>query len=102
MAIVFISYRREDTEATAGRIYDALEPHIGKDSVFMDVETIPPGIDFRKYINDAVSQCDAFLALIGSKWLRVRKIGRRRLEDPNDFVRIEIEAALKRDIPVIP
>jgi formylglycine-generating enzyme required for sulfatase activity len=107
MPKIFISYRREDSEHIVGRIYDRLGPHFGRDNVFMDIDTIPFGVDFRKHLNQAVSQCDVLLAVIDRLWLDVQhrdgpRRGQRRLDDPADFVRIEIEAALARDIPVVP
>ena len=107
MPKIFISYRREDSESITGRIYDWLEDHFGRDRVFLDVDTIPFGVDFRKHLEQAVGQCDVLLAVIGEQWLDIRyrdgpKQGRRRLDDPTDFVRIEIQAALTRNIPVIP
>src|SRR5262249_25641193 len=71
-------------------------------SVFLDVDVMPPGVDFRSYLNDEVAKCDVFLALVGPSWLTESTDGRRRLDDPDDFVRIEIEAALKRQIPLVP
>lgn len=102
MPTIFISYRREDSVASAGRIHDKLVPRFGQKSVFMDVDAIPFGVDFRQHIADAVAKCDVLLALIGEQWLTVSQNGQRRLDDPRDFVRIEIEAALQRGIPVIP
>jgi hypothetical protein len=102
---VFISYRREDSEDITGRIFDYLEAHFGRDKLFMDIDTIPFGVDFRKHIVNAVSRCNIILAVIGTKWLDVRyksKEDLRRLDDPADFVRIEVETGLRRDIPVIP
>ena len=96
MPKIFISYRRDDSTAAAGRIYDRLGAHFGRDSVFMDVDAIPFGVDFRQHLTDAVGACDILLAVIGEQWLTPR------LQDAKDFVRIEIEAALKRGIPVIP
>jgi WD40 repeat protein len=89
---IFISYRREDTSATAGRLYDRLEARFGTDSVFMDVDSIAPGYDFAEAIESAVGSCQAVLAVIGTHWL----------DDPDDFVALEIKAGLDRDIPVIP
>src|SRR5262249_53179612 len=74
----------------------------GRDSVFMDVDAIPFGLDFRDYLNHAVLQCDALLAIIGSSWLGVEPKGSRRLDDARDFVRIEIECALHKGIIVVP
>ena len=80
-----------------------MKSHFGRDSVFIDVDTIPYGVDFRKHLHAAVGKCDVLLAVIGSKWLDSRQEdGTRRLDDPRDFVRIEIVAALQRAIPVIP
>jgi len=99
---VFVSYRRGDTAAIAGRLYDRLASHFDRESVFMDIDTIPLGVDFRKQLNDAVQQCEVLLALIGDRWFEADEHGNRRLDDPSDYVRIEIEAALARDISVIP
>src|SRR5947209_6983867 len=102
MPKIFISYRREDSTLFTGRIHDRLAPHFGRDCVFMDMDAIPFGVDFRKHLTDAVAGCDVLLAIIGDKWLTVSQNGQRRLDDPRDFVRIEIETALMRGIPVIP
>ena len=103
MPKIFISYRREDTEGHTGRIYDHLEAKFGSDTVFMDVDSIPFGVDFRKHLSDAVNDCDILLVVIGDRWLDARaEDGSRRLDSSQDFVRIEIEAALARDIPVVP
>jgi hypothetical protein len=100
---VFICYRREDTAGFAGRIYDRLKSSLGRESVFIDVDNIPAGRDFFEVLTERVGQCDALVALIGRNWLAsADKDNRRRLDDPNDFVRIEIEAALARNVPVIP
>jgi hypothetical protein len=103
MRAIFISYRRQDSEGEAGRLFDDLVAHFGERTVFMDVATIQPGLDFRKAIDVNVSKCDVLLAMIGPGWLDARSDSEaRRLDDPNDFVRIETAAALHRDIPVIP
>lgn len=103
MGSIFLSYRREDSEGQAGRLYDDLVAVFGSDSVFMDVAAIQPGRDFRKSIDQSLSSCGVFLSLIGRSWLTAKDTsGQRRLDDPADFVRIETAAALKRDIPVIP
>lgn len=100
---IFISYRREDSEGHAGRLYEDLAEHFGKDSVFMDVVAIEPGRDFRRVIDQQVASCGVLLTLIGKSWIEARdESGRRRLDDPGDFVRLETGSALKRDIPVIP
>ena len=103
MDSIFLSYRREDSEGQAGRLYDDLVAVFGSDSVFMDVAAIQPGRDFRKSIDQSLNSCGVFLSLIGKNWLSAKDAsGQRRLDDPADFVRIETGAALKRDIPVIP
>jgi len=103
MGAIFLSYRREDSEGQAGRLYDDLVAVFGPDSVFMDVAAIQPGRDFRKSIDQSLNSCGVFLSLIGKSWLTAEDTsGQRRLDDSADFVRIETGAALKRDIPVIP
>jgi hypothetical protein len=103
MAQIFVSYRRSDSAYVAASITDKLQQHFGEDSVFFDVDDIPLGVDFREYIGNAVGQCDVLLAIIGDQWVRAADDrGNRRIDDPSDFVRIEIESALKRNIPVIP
>src|SRR5262249_26166308 len=98
---IFISYRREDASDAAGRIYDRLTQYFGRNSVFKDVDNIPLGTDFRKHLDDHVGRCHVLLVVIGKQWL-VGNFGQRRIDDERDFVRIEIEAALQRDIPVVP
>jgi flagellar biosynthesis GTPase FlhF len=100
---IFISYRRDDSEGQAGRLFEALRAAFGPQAVFMDVATIEPGVDFRRAIDKHTAGCGALLALIGKRWLTATDAqGRRRLDDPDDFVRMETAAALRRDIPVIP
>lgn len=100
---IFLSYRREDSRGAAGRIYDRLEQHFGHDRIFMDVDTIQPGMDFVKAIEDAVGQSDIFLVVIGPDWLTsTDRTGRARLDNPEDFVRLEVGSALKRNVWVIP
>jgi tetratricopeptide (TPR) repeat protein len=99
----FINYRREDSIATAGRLRDHLARTFGSDNLFMDVDNIPLGVDFVKYLISQVEACDVFLALIGPNWLNAKdKNGGRRIENADDFVAIEIAAALERNILVIP
>lgn len=100
---VFVSYRREDSAASAGRLGDRLMHEFGKDHVFMDVDSIPFGSDFVKRLAEEVQRCDVLLAVIGPEWTEIRdEDGNRRLDDPKDFVRLEIREALQRDIPVVP
>jgi hypothetical protein len=100
---VFISYRRRETAGHAGRLYDRLSEHFGSERVFMDLR-MEPGVDFVQQIDEAVTSCDALLSLIGAQWLDMRDShGRRRLDDPDDFARLEVEAALARgNVRVIP
>jgi hypothetical protein len=103
MPDIFISYRREDTIAYAGRIYDRLTGHFGKEHVFMDVDTIELGMDFVEILQKRVGLCDVLLAVIGRRWLTIAdEAGERRLDNPEDLVRLEIAAALDRKIRVIP
>ncbi|MGB7247685.1 MAG: SUMF1/EgtB/PvdO family nonheme iron enzyme [Phormidesmis sp.] len=103
MSRIFISYRRTDSAAEAGRIYDYLENKFGYESIFKDVDTIDAGDDFRERLNEAVGQCQILLAVIGRSWLHTKdEAGRRRLDNPADWVRLEIETALQRKIRVIP
>jgi len=101
MARIFISYRREDSAGHAGRLFDVLRAKI--DGVFMDVTGIEAGVDYVEAIERAVGSCDLLLVVIGREWLACANArGRRRLDDPNDFVRLETAAALERNIRVIP
>jgi hypothetical protein len=102
MPKIFISYRREDSNAFAGRLFDRLQARFGAESVFMDIDSIPMGVNFQQHLAAAVSACDVMLALIGEEWLTANRNGQRRLDDPGDFVRTEIESALNRGIPVVP
>jgi formylglycine-generating enzyme required for sulfatase activity len=99
MPKIFVSYRREDSAYPAQQIYRDLIDRFGSDSVVFDVDSIPFGTDFRDYINEQVSKCDILLAVIGDQWIEILK---QRLNEPNDFIRIEIQAALERRIPVVP
>jgi hypothetical protein len=100
---IFISYRRDDTEGEAGRLFDDLTRAFGNENVFMDVAGIQPGVDFRRAIENNVASCGVLLAIIGPSWVSITNAaGERRLEDPNDFVVLEIASALKREVPVIP
>jgi hypothetical protein len=103
MSRIFISYRRQDAADVCGRIFDHLAARFARGDLFKDVDTIGLGLDFRTVIADAVGSCDVVLVVIGPDWVHARDgQGRSRLLDPDDFVRIEVEAGLERDIPVIP
>ena len=99
--MVALSYRRDDSVAIAGRLYDRLQSSFGKQQVFMDFDSIPAGVDFRQHITQTIEDADVVLALIGSRWLGVQSDS-RRIDDPSDFVRLEISSALQRGIPVVP
>jgi len=103
MSGIFISYRREDSAAYAGRLYDRLSAQFGADQVFMDVDDIPPGADFGRQIDAKVASCDAMVVVIGRNWLLTRNAaGQLRLSDPNDFVGLEVSLALQRNVLVVP
>lgn len=104
MPKIFISYRRSDSEDVAGRIYDRLADHFGSDSIFKDVDDIPFGVDFRDYLNASLDQCQVVLAVIGKTWLNTTDAsGQRRLDNPADWVRLELEESLRRqDVRVVP
>lgn len=103
MRNIFVSYRREDTADVTGRIYDHLKTSYGEEHLFKDVDSIPSGSDFREEITSAVQGCDVLLAVIGSDWLKASsEAGARRIDDPHDYVRMEVSSALDRKIPVIP
>jgi hypothetical protein len=100
---IFISYRRDESAYPAGWLYDRLADHYDGGQVFKDVDSIKLGDDFVEVITRAVGSCDVLLALIGEQWLTITDAqGRRRLDDSNDFVRLEIEAALARNVRIIP
>jgi hypothetical protein len=100
---IFISYRREDTSGYAGRLYDQVSSHFGREHVFMDVADLEPGSDFVDTIENKVGTCDALIALIGKNWLMIKdEQNQVRLRMPGDFVSIEIAAALKRSVEVVP
>lgn len=103
MSAIFISYRRTDAPDATGRIFDHLKQTFGERRIFKDVDSIPYGVDFHKAIDEAVAGCDVFLAIIGKSWLTATdSTGLRRIDDPNDYVRLEIRSALTRNILVIP
>src|ERR1044071_5509676 len=101
-AKIFINYRREDASGYAGRLYEWLSERFGPDRVFMDISAIKPGVDFITAIETEVAACEVVLVIIGRKWLDCAIGGQRRLDIPKDFVRLEIAAALSRNILVIP
>ena len=103
MSTVFISYRRTSTAGEARALFNDLAARLGENSVFMDVQSIALGRDFRDVLREVTASCDLMLVLIGLNWADAKdERGRIRLEDPDDYVRLEIEAALKRNIPITP
>jgi len=100
---VFISYRREDSSGYAGRLFDIISVHFGRENTYMDVDTIMGGDNFPAVIEEKISQCEALLAVIGERWLTCTAAnGGRRLDMAGDFVRLEIAKALERGVRVIP
>jgi hypothetical protein len=101
---IFVSYRRQDSQSAAGRLSDHLKDHLRGVSIFRDVETIEPGVDFVEAIERALRACGVLIAVIGPRWLNASLAdGSRRLDDPNDYTRLEIATALRRaDVRVIP
>jgi hypothetical protein len=99
---VFICYRREDSAGFARLIYDRLRQKLGPENVFFDVDNIPLGVDFRKELSRSLDRCGTLVAVIGKNWLSAERDNLRRLDDPQDYVRMELEAALGREIRIIP
>jgi uncharacterized membrane protein YeaQ/YmgE (transglycosylase-associated protein family) len=100
---IFISYRRDESAGYAGRIADRFSEYFGEERVFRDIDSIEPGIDFAEAIESAVGSSEVLVAVIGRNWLTAEDAaGHKRLDNPDDFVRLEIAAALKRNIRVIP
>ena len=100
---IFISYRRQDASYPAGRLYDNLHNRFPKNEIFMDVDSLKPGIDFVQTIEERVGACDVLVAVIGKHWLSAAdEESRRRLDNPEDYVRVEVGTALKRGVRVIP
>lgn len=102
MPKITVSYRRDDSEAITGRIFDRLVAHYGKDAVFRDIDNIPPGVDFRMHIDDALQQTDVLIVVIGRRWIGSARPGSTRIHNEEDPVRIEVETALRRGIAVVP
>lgn len=99
---IFISYRREDSSDITGRIYDRLVQSFGAQRIFKDVDSIPLGVDFKKHLEEAVARGRMFVVVIGDRWLATTADGKRRIDDPRDLVRIEVESALRLGVPIIP
>jgi hypothetical protein len=99
---IILSYRREDSAGVTGRIFDRLIQEFGTDRVFMDIDSMPAGVDFHQHLQDILADCGALLVVIGKSWRSQRKGQPARIMDPDDWVRIEVETALERGIPVVP
>jgi hypothetical protein len=103
MPSVFVCYRREDTQDAAGRLHDRLVDAYGSERVFMDIDSVPLGIDFVAHIAEQIGRCSAVIVMIGKQWHTIKdKKRRRRLDNEDDLVRAEIRAALQQNVPVIP
>jgi WD40 repeat protein len=102
MPKITISYRRADSEAMTGRIFDRLIAHYGKEAIFRDIDDIPPGIDFRVHINETLRKTHLMLAIVGPQWLGAAAAGLERIQEESDPVRVEVETALRRRLPIIP
>jgi TIR domain len=100
--MIAISYRREDSLPITGRLYDRLQAKFGKQNVFMDFDSIPAGVDFRERIKQTIERSELVVAVIGPRWLGEQSDSSRRIDEPTDFVRLEIKYALEQGIPVIP
>ena len=102
MVKITISYRREDSMDITGRIFDRLSSHYGRETVFRDIDNIPPGIDFRERIRASIEESGVMMVVVGPRWIGGDRRGQPRIHTESDYVRIEVETALKRPIPVIP
>ena len=102
MADICISYRRADSQAITGRIFDRLIAHYGKDSIFIDIDNIPAGRDFRQFLAETLNEASVLLAVVGPKWLGAGKSGPDRIHDEADPVRVEVETALRNGLAIIP
>lgn len=99
---VFISYRVQDTSGETGRLVDALKSHFEEDQIFMDIDKIEPGVDFTEVLSHSLDTCDVMLAIIGPNWQGRDSNGLARIKKPDDWVRLELSTALKRNIRVVP
>lgn len=103
MENIFISYRREDSASISGRIFESLEQYFGQGTVFKDVDSIPIGVPFPQYLESVLAQCAVMLVIIGKRWLDTTDAnGQRRLDAAGDFVRLELETAIRRNITIVP
>ena len=101
MPRITISYRRDDSLDITGRIFDRLAGHFGREAVFRDIDSIPPGADFRRHIDRVLDDSDIILAIVGPRWIGPDH-EQRRLASPADPVRLELETALRKNKPLLP
>src|SRR5437762_2809947 len=101
MSRITISYRRDDSLDITGRIFDRLAAHFGREAVFRDIDNIPPGANFRRYVDQVLDESDIVLAIVGPQWIGPRG-GQNRIANAADPVRLEIETALRKEKPLIP
>jgi hypothetical protein len=103
--MIFLSYRRDDSAGHVGRLYDALTARFGSQRIFVDIDHISPGQDFIQVVDDAVGRCAVLLVVMGKRWAGTGRVGKRRIDDPGDFVRLEVVGGLRRTglrmIPVL-
>jgi hypothetical protein len=102
MARITLSYRREDSMDITGRIFDRLTSRYGRETVFRDIDNIPPGRDFREHIRSSIEGSDVLMVVVGPHWLGSARHGQPRVRSETDYVRVEVEAALEKHIPVVP
>lgn len=103
MSVIFINYRRDDSAAYAGRIYDRLAEHFGHENCLMDIDHIAPGEDFKQVVENKLRTVQVAVVLIGKQWLNINsESGQHRLDNPDDLVRLEIATLMARDIRVVP
>src|SRR5262245_8692732 len=103
MTGIFLNYRRSDSEAWAGRLHEALAERLPGVPIFRDIDNVPAGVRFSDHIAKAVQECNVFICLIGPQWLTAADAkGTRRIDEPHDFVHIELAAALRLEKPVVP
>src|SRR3978361_1658032 len=94
--MIFISYRRDDSSGHVGRLYDALSAHFGRRRLFFDIDHIAPGQDFVRVLEDSLNRSSVMIVVMGKRWAGTGKIGARRIDDPGDFVRLEVASGLRR------
>ena len=101
--MIFISYRRDDSSGHVGRLYDALSAHFGRTRLFFDIDHIAPGQDFVRVLEDSLNRSSVMIVVMGKRWAGTGKIGSRRIDDPGDFVRLEVASGLKRpELKIVP